>query len=272
MLIFSPGRRAYIIISLGVLLIGGLAGCSANPLAGMHRDGVESNATVLVADGQAALQRGDYPNAKNYFRLAIEHDYYNTEARLGYAEAALKARQFDLAAFINTLTSGSQQSGSVTTPPVLVLPQDWGCQSYSEVVDFFSEMVFVLDPVAQGQTHGSTAATNPTLNLNVGLFYLLRAAAEAQIISTSFVVEKLSKSSQTPAGLGIPQAVFDQLPGDFYWITHVPSPGQIAALQSDVDHGIVRMTTARDHSSSGTQKTLTDIIDLFQSLQVQVHL
>lgn len=254
--------------TLGLLA---LAGCSANPLAGMHQDGVESNSNVLTADGNAALARGDYDRAVRYFQLAIEHDPTNSEARMGWAQAELKRRQFDVVQFYQTLSTSSQ--GGSTTPSTLIAPADWGCADTPALITLFDTFIGVLDPIALGLTQGPVARNQVTLNLDLGLFYVLRMASRAQNLSTTIQVLKYTKGTPEALALGIPSAVYDLLPQEFYWVSNATT-GQLLLVQADIDAGIARLETAAANSSAGSnaQKQLRDLIDLFKSLQTQVHL
>ncbi|NTV52886.1 MAG: tetratricopeptide repeat protein, partial [Candidatus Firestonebacteria bacterium] len=117
-----------------------LAGC--NLFTDLHHNGVDSDASVLTADGKSALARGDYNNAIVYFQRALDHDAGSSEARVGLAEAMVKAKQFNLAAFIQTLSNGSQTNGSSNIPGMPNVPQllklsDWNCATYAELEQLF---------------------------------------------------------------------------------------------------------------------------------------
>jgi len=267
MLNFQDHRERCIISILGILLVG-LAGCSANPLAGMHRDGVETNASVLTADGRAALLRGDYTRAVQYFSAAIAQNPRLSEARVGWAEAELKRRNFNLANFLHVIADDN----SNISPSALLQPRDWGCQDNAELTAFFSSMLDVLDPVAQGLTDGAVRSNNVTLNLNVGLFYVLRMGARVESFSSVLEVRKFTKGTPEALALGIPQPVYDSLPNNFYWIANGPTWIQLQQVQSDIDHGMTRLQTAANNSSSNTRARINDIIDVFKSLQTQAHL
>ena len=267
MLNFQDHRGRYIISFLGILLVG-LAGCSANPLAGMHHDGVETNASVLTADGRAALLRGDYTHAAQYFSAAIAQNPRLSEARVGWAEAELKRRNFNLANFLHVIAEGN----SSISPSALLKPSDWGCQDSAELAAFFASLIDVLDPVAQGLTDGVVRSQNVTLNLNVGLFYVLYMGASIESFSPVLKVRKFTKGTPEALALGIPQSVYDQLPNEFYWITPGPTLAQLQQVQSCIDHGITRLQTAASNSSGDTREQINRIIDLFKSLQTQAHL
>jgi hypothetical protein len=262
----------FIIICLFMGITGILGGCSANPLSGMHHDGVESNASVLTADGQAALDRGDYDHAVAYFKLAIQHDPRNSAARVGYAEAELKRLHFNLVDFFNSIaTSTNNSGGSAPQTADLLQPQDWGCADMAALTTLLSTLIAVLDPIAMGQTDGPVARGDVTLNLNVGLFYMLRMAARVQEMSATITVQKYTKGTPEAAALGIPAAVYDLLPNDFYWVGNATQT-QLLQVQADTDAGIARLQTAANNTTEGARKQLLDLINLFQSLQTQTHL
>jgi hypothetical protein len=247
-----------------------LSGC--NVYSGMHQDGKESNATVLVADGQAALERGDYNNAANYFTTAMQNDPASSEARVGYARAYLKVRGFNLSNFLDTLVT-NQNTG--TTGLVLVKPADWGCRDYTELTALFTSMINVLDPIALGLTHGPIASTDPTTNLDIGFFYVLRMAARSQqLVSTLQVLQFKKGSTETAALLAsdpyLP-TVYAALPETFYWITNSPSLLLLAQLRSDANTGITRLRTASANMGQSARKTIDDLIRMFESLQTQVN-
>jgi len=245
-----------------LVMLGLLPGC--NLLKGMHSDGVESNPGVLVADGKAAYSRGDYGKAAEYFWLAIGHDPQNSEARVGYVEAALQAQGFNLAAFIQTLATSDSSSGS---SPQLVNPADWGATSYAELTALYGGFISVLDPIAQGLTTGPYTFNDVTVNLNLGFFYILRFASRVMEVSSTYQLQQLSKSSTSASQLGITQAEFDLLPDEFWWVTNNPPAGLLNALQGDIDNGIARLRVAVANTAS--RDMINDVIDLFASLQIQ---
>jgi len=254
-------------LSLWIILTCAFALSGCNILGTLHRDGVESNANVLTADGKAALGRGDYNNALEYFRLAVEHDPRNSDARLGYAEALLKSQHFDLGTFFNYL-----QTDSSAPTQNLLMPADWGCADFTELVALFSTLVNVLDPIAQGLTRGPTPSNDMTLNLNVGLFYVLRMAARVQeTAATTFEIQKFTKDTPEALALGIDPVIYNQLPQDFYWITNAPPSSLLTQVQADVDTGVLRLQTAAANSSANARQMVENIIDLFSSLQLQAH-
>lgn len=265
----SISTKLFLVAAGAFLLLGG-----CNLWSGLHQDGKESNASVLVADGKAALARGDYNNARNYFSLAIQNDRASSEARVGYVEADLKVRKFDLVNFISTLVQLSESS-SGTMPQVLIDPADWGVTTPAELTALYTTLINVLDPIPQGRTHGPIQAGNPTVNLDAGFFYILRTAARAQTISTSFTVAQFQKGSPEAAALlaadPILAAVYAGLPESFYWITSGPTPAELVSLQADIDLGVARLRTASANSSAGVRETIDELIEMFQSLQVQIQ-
>jgi hypothetical protein len=248
-----------------------IGGC--NLFGNMHNDGMDSDTSVLMADGNAALTRGDYNNAVVYFNRALDHDAGNSEARVGLAEAMVKSKQFNLADFIKTLMKNSNNqgsgSGSGSTLQLINLA-DWHCATYAELVSFYTDLINVLDPIALGQTHGLYGSNDLNVNLNVGFIYVLRMAAQLQdLTAVAYQVQQMSKSSTTAAALGISQAQFDLLPESFYWISPTPPATVLTQLQADIDTGIARLRTAA--AATESKKMINDMIDMFSSLQVQTH-
>lgn len=258
-------------LPLAMLLV---AGCNFWSGLGMHHDGVESNSTVLTADGQAALDRGDYQRAMDYFKLAVQHDPKNSEARLGYAEARIRLQGFNIVNFIQTLKNSSEQGGSGSSPN-LVNPADWGCADFTSTITLFDELLGALDPITQGFTHGPVASTDVTANLNTGFLHILRAAARVQATSLTYEIQQLSKGSITDpqAQLGISQSDWDQIrnfiPDSFYWIvTPVPVLSLLSSIQSDISSGVHCLDTAASQAPSN--QTMHDVVDMFKSLENQI--
>jgi len=244
-----------------------LSGC--NLFSGMHHDGVETNSHVLVADGKAALDRGDYANAAEYFRLAIKHNPQDSEARVGYAEAYLKAHGFSLGSFINSFVS--QMDNEDQENLELVVPTDWGCADFSALTQMLSTLIDTLDPIAQGQTQGPYRSNDFNVNINTGLFYILKIVSTIQSISADFEFKIMSKTDW--GTLGIPQATLDQLPDEFMWMVtstnELPSADFLTQMQTDIDAGIARLQTAADNSSS--QEMIEEIIDMFDDWQILAY-
>lgn len=265
----SMHSRRFLVLGAALLMLGG-----CNIWSGLHQDGKESNASVLVADGKAAMARGDYNNALNYFALAMQNDPASSEARVGYAQADLRVRKFDLAEFIKTLAEASDSS-SGSAPLALLDPEDWGATTFAQLTTVFTTLINVLDPIPQGRTHGPVEPNDPTVNLDAGFFYVLRTASRIQQISTSYEVAQYQKGSAETAALvasdPILASVYSALPETFYWISNLPTLAELSTLQADINLGITRLRTASANSSSGARKTIDELIDMFQSLQVQIQ-
>jgi|GEM_PF-4924243 len=251
-------RRFTLFCAFAVLL----SGC--NLFSGIHQDGRESNASVLVADGRAALARGDYANAAHYFENAIQNDPRNSEARMGYAEAYLKLKGYNFGNLMKTMMKADSSN-----PSSFLNLQDWGCQSNTELADMFSTLVGVLDPIACGQTSGPYPRNDVNVNFSVGIFYMLRAAAQALQVSSSFTLQEMQKSATSAAALGITQAQFDLLPDKFYWLSNHPPLALLNQLQNDMSQGVARLHVAAIHSAYPDQ--LEDVVDKFESLQIQTQ-
>ncbi len=265
--ITSLARQSFLFL----ILLGMLNGC--NLFSGMHHDGVETNSHVLVADGKAALIRGDYANATEYFRLAIKHNPRDSEARVGYAEAYLKAHGFSLGNFINSFISKMDDEDQENLE--LAVPTEWGCADYDELIGLLSTLIDTLDPIALGQTEGPYRYNDLNVNINAGIFYIMKIAGRIQTISTEFEIKTLTKGSTEVNNLNppIPPAVLAELPDEFMWIVdsggNQPSADFLTQMQSDIDTGLARLQTAADNSSS--KEMIEDIIDMFDDWQILAY-
>lgn len=258
------------LVGVGLLLTaaGVLAGC--NFLAGLHSDGKESNAHVLVADGKAALGRGDYTLAVRYFRLAGENNPRDAEARVGYAEARMRAQGFSLGEFANTfLNAVKSSSGSAQNFDFLV-PAQWGVATFAEIEALLTELIAVLDPVVLGQTDGPYRPTDVNLNLTAGVLYLLRIVAQAETLSSDFSIQTLTQGTPEVAALGLDPALLAQLPQEFLWL--VDSSGQqppaafLTSMQADIDAALQRLQVAA--ANSVARALIDDVITQFDPWQL----
>ncbi|MEW6516992.1 MAG: hypothetical protein AB1439_08815 [candidate division FCPU426 bacterium] len=257
-------------LGLGLLLAtaGLAAGC--NFLAGLHSDGRESNAHVLVADGKAALERGDYALAVKYFRQAGENNPRDSEARVGYAQARMGQQGFSLGEFANTFIKAvNSDSGSNQNYEFLV-PSQWGVATYADVEDILSEMIAVLDPVVLGQTDGPYRSKDVNLNLTTGVLYLLRIVARLEQISADFSIQTLVQGTPELAALGLDPALLAQLPNEFLWL--INSSGQqpptffLTAMQSDIAASLQRLQVAAVNSMA--RSLIEDVINQFDPWQI----
>lgn len=236
--------------TLGLFITLSLSGC--NLFTAMHSDGKESNSHVLVADGKAAMQRGDYVKAAEYFRLGMEHNPKDSEARVGYAEAYLKAQGFSLGSFFDTLmnTMNSEDGDDIE----FIVPEAWGVSAVSEVVTMLTTVIAVLDPIALGQTEGPYKATDLNVNLNAGVFYALKVAAQMQELGGNFAIQGLSKTDIPISGSddwNLSQATLDKLQEDFLWIVDTsgsdplqPALSFITGIQADISAAMQRLRVA----------------------------
>ncbi|HCJ65831.1 MAG TPA: hypothetical protein DHV62_00520, partial [Elusimicrobia bacterium] len=82
-----------------------------------HKEGgaASSDTTVLVADGQALLDSGDYAKAEEVFKKAFESNPQSSEACYGYAQAVIAASGLGLADLISSVI---QQAKSPNPPPL----------------------------------------------------------------------------------------------------------------------------------------------------------
>lgn len=268
--------QRYTTITLTVLLGAAiwLSGC--NFFSGLHSDGKDSSSTVLVADGQAALQRNDYANAAEYFRLAVEHNPQNSEARVGYAQAVLRAQGFSLGRFATSfITAMSADSGSDPSDYEILVPDQWGVTTFTEVEQIFTQMINLLDPVVLGATVGPYQATDVNLNLTVGIFYVLRILARLETLSSDFNIQSLNKSNDSAviAALGLSAGTLAQLPDDFLWIldslNNQPPLAFLLSMQTDITTAIQRLQTAADHADNDMIQEIADMFKDWETLAYQ---
>jgi hypothetical protein len=261
-------RRA--IFGLGFLLAAAGIAAGCNFMAGLHSDGRESNAHVLVADGKAALGRGDYTRAAEYFRLAGEHNPRDSEARVGYAEARMGAQGFSLGEFSKTFLDTVNSGASSTQGFELIVPSQWGVATVAEVEAILSELIAVLDPVVLGQCEGPYRSTDVNLNLNIGILYLLRVVASVEAFSSDFTIRNLAKTSSQVAGMGIPPAVLAQLPQEFLWFidsaNQQPTAPVRSSMAGDVDAALQRLQVAA--ANSVAQTLIQDVLTAFDPWQL----
>lgn len=266
-------KRGMTTVILALLLVSTVWLSSCNLFSGMHSDGKDSNSSVLVADGLAALRRNDYANAAQYFSLAMEHDPNNSEARVGYAHAILRVQGFSLGQFATSfMTAMMAENSSDPSDYEILVPGHWGVTTYTELEQIFTEMIYTLDPVVLGATHGPYHATDVNLNLTVGIFYILRIQARLEVLNSDFSIQSLNKSSPEVAALGLSPSVLAQLPDDFLWIldslNNQPPLPFLLSMQTDITTAIQRLQTAADHADNDM---LQDIADLFKDWKILAY-
>jgi hypothetical protein len=244
---------------------------SCNLFTNMHVDGSATDASILVADGQAAMSRGDYTQAADYFEKAITANPQNSRARVGYAKAFLKNQGFNFANFFQTFIDQMDSGGSGSID--FINPPDWGCATYAEVVTVLTTVLDSLDPIARNLCDGEVAATDPTINLNAGFLYMLRVVATVKVWNTSAAMEQESKSeadSTNGASLGLTPveyaAISASLPDTFWWVSPLPALGIRTTLQTDMDRSIARIQTAMLQSTNS--QLYQDFLDFFSGLEI----
>ncbi len=248
-----------------LLVIG--CGQNRNFFAPLHSDGIESNASVLVADGKAALERGDYGSAETYFGLAKLHNPKNSEARIGYAEAYLKSHGFSLGTFVvRLLDQLNDQSAGQTF--AFIQPADWGQANLADLNDIFQTVIDCLDPIALGLTEGPVSSLDIDVNLTTGMFYILSFGLELETLSTQYEVVTLPKSEVQASLPTVPSTVWDQLPDEFLWFKDItssdlPTLADITQFKTDINNGLARLRVAASQSSSPDM--LNQVIDLFNN-------
>jgi hypothetical protein len=238
---------------LGLCIVLGLSGC--NLFTTMHSDGKESNSHVLVADGKAAMSRGDYVKAAEYFRLGMEHNPRDSEARVGYTEAYLKAQGFSLGAFFDSLMSGMDSDGGDDIE--FIVPAAWGVDTIAEVEAMLVEVIAALDPIALGQTEGPYKATDLNVNLNVGVFYAMKVSAQMQNLGGTFELQNFNidendiitdADGTSVTTWALPSTTLVGLEEAFLWIADAnnlqPALSFITGIQSDISAAVIRLNAA----------------------------
>lgn len=244
-------------------------GCGQNRnfFAPLHSDGIESNASVLVADGKAALGRNDYGSAETYFGLAKLHDPKSSEARVGYAQAYLKSHGFSLGTFVVRLLDQLNDQAAGETFP-FIRPADWGQDSPADLKDVFQTVIDCLDPIALGLTEGPVSSLDIDVNLTSGMFYILSFGLEVQTLSAQYDLVTLSKSEVQASLPTVPASVWDQLPDEFLWFkdldtSTLPTLADITQFKTNINNGLARLRVAASQSSSPDM--VNQIIDLFNN-------
>jgi hypothetical protein len=236
---------------------------SCNLFSTMHSDGHDSDAHVLVADGQAAYKRGEYAKAKEYFRLAKEHNPRDSEAIMGYAQAFMKVQGFSLGQFAKSfLDTMNKNSGSIDQYYNLVVPEQWGVASKTEVGSICTLLLSDLEKICAGETVGPYKSVDVDINLTVAIFYALRAAIQAEILPTLYQLRTLQKSSPLVQAAFSPDILMF-LPNEFLWFADVSgnplTPSSFDSLRSDIHQAAIRMQVAVDHAAS--KDALKDIME-----------
>jgi len=149
-------------------------GC--NMFSDMHGDVESEDYKILLADGQAALNREEYSTAMTCFNKAIKVNSKSSEARWGYVQAYFGFQQVDRAEFIQEIFNKLQSEDWQEIE--LIKLSVWNKDDYQALVDFFEIIISVLEPILQGETQGYYTSKNTTLNINSGFFYILQVAAK----------------------------------------------------------------------------------------------
>lgn len=271
-------QKAWILFVVMVLVM--VAGCGKNKnfFAPLHSDGVESNASVLVADGKAALDRGDYEAAEKYFGLAKFHNPKNSEALVGYAEAYLKKEGFSLGTLITSLLNRLEDldDGSGSTLE-LVQPADWGQDSVADLMTLFNTVIETLEPIPAGQAEGPISSLDVDVNATSGLFYLLSFALDVEALSTDYQLQTLDRTDPDVIAL-IDPAILAQLPDEFLWFVNEtggtltqPPISFINTIEYKLNTGLERLNQAAANTSSeDIVKMITELFEDWDTLADQI--
>ncbi len=235
----------------------------------MHTDGVESNSSVLVADGKAALDRGDFTAAEKYFGLAKLHNPKNSEALVGYAEAYLKSNGFSLGTFITNMLGQMNNEQSTGEEFNFIKPEDWGQTSVSDLTTVFQTVINTLEPIALGQTEGPISSLDINVNATSGIFYVLTFALDIETLTTQYEIITLTKTEVQTSLPEIPPTspVWDELPEEFLWFkdlttSNLPTLSEVNQFSANLNIGLTRLRTAAAQSSS--PDILNSVIEMFE--------
>ncbi len=145
-----------------------VAGC--NFFNWMHPPGRSHNSDVLMADGQAALNSGDYQQAEAIFEKILVGDPDNAQAMLGHATAVMRDAGVDLITLATLLNGGEDFN--------VADYENYGLEDLKELEDLMDTLIQDLEPIANGSTDGSVAADNLDVNLVLTVAYLASAAID----------------------------------------------------------------------------------------------
>ncbi|MDI6792362.1 MAG: hypothetical protein QME81_05770 [bacterium] len=100
-------KKSFVGLALAILLPLAIGCGRGNIVGGLHQEGKSNDVEVLVADGQAALDRGDYEEAREYFGKAKNLDANNWKARYGHAVAYMQTSEVSMVKLLTTVTKQS---------------------------------------------------------------------------------------------------------------------------------------------------------------------
>ncbi len=183
------------LLLLPVLVVGG-----CNLFEWTHPKGANDDFRVLLADGDAAMQAGNYGEAAGYYRRAMSLDTRSSEARKGHAICFARAKGFSMVNFVSYWLGASGKglsSGSGLCSPVA--PQGGGkykddnfdigkydnfaVGSTNDLEDVINGLIGDLDPIAWDFCDGVIPKNDVSVNAILGLAKIIRAAIDANVLS-----------------------------------------------------------------------------------------
>ncbi|MFH1239293.1 MAG: hypothetical protein V1653_04170 [bacterium] len=203
-----------------------LTACSDfNLFSWAHKKGSSADKDVLISDGEVALNKKDYNDAKTYFEKVLEGDPNNSVALYGYTQAVMGASGLGLADIISAVI---QQSVTGSAPSlgdynyVFYPSPKFGAVSdllpatldLKKLYDTSVALIPKLKKIADGQGDGVIPADDVDVNVNLGVYLALRAVCE--LLDTN--------GDGTPGGTGDLVQVYSN-----YNVT-LPTQAQLDAL------------------------------------------
>lgn len=171
-----------------------LSGCGQwNIFKWAHKEGTaaSSDTTVLVADGQALLDKGDYAKAVEVFEKAMNANPKSSEANYGYARAVIAASGLGLADLISSIIQQAKSPNPAPLPtgnPFInfVSPQyasgatatdkllDPSKIKLDKLYDASKKAVTPLQRIADGLTDAVIPADDFDVNFNLAFLLVIR--------------------------------------------------------------------------------------------------
>jgi len=177
-------KKIILLIVMSLLL----SGCGQwNIFKWAHKEGESTDTTVLVADGQSALNNGDYAKAEEIFYKAIQANPRSSEANYGYAQAIIGASGLGLAQIISSvIEQGKSQSTTLPAdnPFIHFVSKSFSPEgnllpfSVNDLTNLYATSKKVIDPlkkIADGQCDGVIPADDLDVNINLSFMLIIRA-------------------------------------------------------------------------------------------------
>ncbi len=179
--------------ALIIALVFAVAGC--NFFNWMHPPGRSDNTDVLMADGRAALNAGNYKEAQAIFEKVLAANPRNAQARVGHATAVIHLAGADFIRLAMSLASDDQKFS-------LADASKYGLDSLGELRQLVSVLISDLEPIRKGQTDGSVAMDDADVNLVLTIAYTVKAAVNLEdLIGFSFMLDEGSWDTLPAASL-----------------------------------------------------------------------